>query len=168
MKCELPANFAYELADPDTPKPIAEWRALGVKTAAGDALADAPDNAGILLPAGAHGPAFLVLPNFSMILKYNNAASYALAVALLADRMAGAAPLQSCLAARRTAAVAQPNASSSRPIWQSWALIPARRMACWAARAAPRCANIRKPRPAGRRLSHRLAAGDAGQGRGRR
>src|SRR5471030_2640396 len=38
---------------------------------------------------GAHGPAFLVFPNFSVILKYNNAASYALAVALLADRMAG-------------------------------------------------------------------------------
>jgi peptidoglycan hydrolase-like protein with peptidoglycan-binding domain len=30
-----------------------------------------------------------LLPNFSVILKYNNAASYALAVGLLADRMAG-------------------------------------------------------------------------------
>jgi membrane-bound lytic murein transglycosylase B len=90
---KLPANFAYELADTDTLKPVAEWRALGVKAASGDALADVPENAGILLPAGAHGPAFLVLPNFSMILKYNNATSYALAVALLADRMAGAPPL---------------------------------------------------------------------------
>ena len=34
--------------------------------------------------AGAKGPAFLLLPNFSVILKYNNAASYALAVAVLA------------------------------------------------------------------------------------
>jgi membrane-bound lytic murein transglycosylase B len=31
---------------------------------------------------------------FSVILKYNNAASYALAVSLLADRMAGAAPVR--------------------------------------------------------------------------
>ena len=32
--------------------------------------------------------------NFKVILKYNNAASYALAVALLADRMAGAGPVK--------------------------------------------------------------------------
>ncbi len=90
---QLPPTFLYEMADTDTLKPVSEWRALGVKTATGDALPDAPDNAAILLPAGAHGPAFLLLPNFGMILKYNNATSYALAVALLADRMAGAAPL---------------------------------------------------------------------------
>ncbi len=43
----------------------------------------------------AHGaPAFLVLPNFNVILKYNNAVSYALAVGLLADRMAGAPPVR--------------------------------------------------------------------------
>jgi membrane-bound lytic murein transglycosylase B len=35
-----------------------------------------------------------VLPNFGVILKYNNAASYALAVGLLADRMAGAPPVR--------------------------------------------------------------------------
>jgi membrane-bound lytic murein transglycosylase B len=89
----LPGNFPYELADTDTLKPIADWRALGVTTAQGDALPDAPDNAGILLPAGARGPAFLVLPNFNVILKYNNAVSYALAVGLLADRMADAPPV---------------------------------------------------------------------------
>ncbi len=90
----LPRHFPYELADTDTLKPIAEWRRLGVKTAAGETLPEASENAGILLPAGAHGPAFLVLPNFGTILKYNNAASYALAVGLLADRIAGAPPLR--------------------------------------------------------------------------
>ena len=91
---QLPPTFLYEMADTDTLKPIAEWRALGVTTASGDVLPDAPDNAGILLPAGARGPAFLVLPNFNVILKYNNAVSYALAVGLLADRMAGAPPVR--------------------------------------------------------------------------
>jgi membrane-bound lytic murein transglycosylase B len=91
---QLPPTFLYEMADADTLKPIAEWRALGVTTASGDVLPDAADNAGILLPAGARGPAFLVLPNFGVILKYNNAASYALAVGLLADRMAGAPPVR--------------------------------------------------------------------------
>jgi membrane-bound lytic murein transglycosylase B len=90
----LPANFPYELADTDTQKPVAEWRALGVKTASGDPLPDGAANAGILLPAGAKGPAFLVLPNFAVILRYNNATSYALAIATLADRMAGAPPIR--------------------------------------------------------------------------
>jgi membrane-bound lytic murein transglycosylase B len=57
-------------------------------------LPQSEDSAGIYLPAGARGPAFLVLPNFSAILKYNNAASYALAVGLLADRMAGGPPVK--------------------------------------------------------------------------
>ena len=85
----LPPGFPYEEADTDTQKAVAEWRARGVKTADGATLPSSDDNAGIYLPAGAHGPAFLVFSNFSVILKYNNAASYALAVALLADRMAG-------------------------------------------------------------------------------
>jgi membrane-bound lytic murein transglycosylase B len=86
---KLPAGFAYEEADTDTQKTIGEWRARGVKTAGGALLPASDDSAGIYLPAGARGPAFLVFSNFSVILKYNNAASYALAVALLADRMAG-------------------------------------------------------------------------------
>jgi hypothetical protein len=43
----------------------------------------------VLLPAGASGPAFLVGPNFQVILRYNNSTSYALAVGLLAQRLAG-------------------------------------------------------------------------------
>ena len=52
------------------------------------------DEAGILLPAGARGPAFLVGPNFRAILRYNNATSYALAVHLLAQRIGGSAAVQ--------------------------------------------------------------------------
>jgi membrane-bound lytic murein transglycosylase B len=91
---KLPKNFAYEDADTDTQKTIAQWRAMGVMTADGSLLPAADDSAGIYLPAGAHGPAFLVLPNFRVILKYNNAASYALAVGLLANRMAGGAAVK--------------------------------------------------------------------------
>jgi membrane-bound lytic murein transglycosylase B len=94
FEVKLPAGFAYEDADTDTQKPVAQWRAQGVKTADGAALPASEDSAGIYLPAGARGPAFLVFSNFSVILKYNNAASYALAVALLADRMAGAGPVR--------------------------------------------------------------------------
>jgi membrane-bound lytic murein transglycosylase B len=90
----LPGNFAYEDADLDMVKPVTEWSARGVTTAGGNALPASDANAAIYLPAGVRGPAFLLLPNFSVILKYNNAASYALAVALLADRMAGALPVR--------------------------------------------------------------------------
>ena len=89
FEVKLPAGFAYEDADTETQKPLSEWRTRGVRTVGGAALPNNSDSAAIYLPAGAHGPAFLLFPNFSVILKYNNAASYALAVALLADRMAG-------------------------------------------------------------------------------
>jgi len=50
--------------------------------------------AAIALPAGASGPAFLVGPNFRAILRYNNSVSYALAVGLLAQRLAGGPGVQ--------------------------------------------------------------------------
>ncbi len=65
-----------------------------MKTASGDAPPPSDDSAAIYLPAGARGPAFLVFANFRVILKYNNAASYALAISLLADRMTGAGPVR--------------------------------------------------------------------------
>ena len=46
--------------------------------------------AAIFLPAGHKGPAFLVRKNFHVILTYNAATSYALAVSLLSDRFRGA------------------------------------------------------------------------------
>jgi membrane-bound lytic murein transglycosylase B len=90
----LPDGFLYEDADLENAKPVADWSVRGVKTATGEALPVSDTNAAIYLPAGARGPAFLVFPNFSVILKYNNAASYALAVSLLADRMTGKEPVR--------------------------------------------------------------------------
>jgi len=89
--CEvtLPKDFAYEDADIDAARPMGEWRRRGVRRADGGPLPPGDGPAAIYLPAGARGPAFLVLPNFSVILKYNNAASYALGVALLGDRIMG-------------------------------------------------------------------------------
>jgi len=45
--------------------------------------------AGLWIPAGASGPAFVVFKNFFVIKRYNNANSYALAVGHLGDRIAG-------------------------------------------------------------------------------
>jgi len=43
----------------------------------------------LFLPAGSYGPAFLLYSNFDVIKKYNNSDSYAMAVGLLAERLAG-------------------------------------------------------------------------------
>ena len=50
----------------------------------------APVDALLLVPAGAEGPAFLVYRNFEVIMRWNRSESYALAVGLLADQIAGA------------------------------------------------------------------------------
>lgn len=89
----LPVDFDYADADIDTVKTVAEWKKIGVRKANGDALAATDKRAAILIPAGAHGPAFLVLDNFRTVLKYNNAQSYALAVCYLADRIKGGVPI---------------------------------------------------------------------------
>lgn len=85
----LPKDFHYEDADSANFKPMDDWRKAGVKTALGKDLPQGPDQGAIYLPAGAHGPAFMVLHNFNVVLKYNNAASYALAVCRLAERITG-------------------------------------------------------------------------------
>ncbi len=54
----------------------------------------AMDDTSILLPAGALGPAFLVGSNFRATLRYNNSTSYALAVNLLAQQLAGGPAVQ--------------------------------------------------------------------------
>ena len=71
----------------------AQWAPEGVRTMNGAPLPEFGDGA-ILLPAGARGPAFLVGPNFRAILRYNNSTSYALAVGLLAQRLAGGPGVQ--------------------------------------------------------------------------
>ena len=71
---------------------VRQWQNLGVRRADGKAFARPADRASLLLPAGARGPAFLTLANFRVIMQYNPAEAYALAIAHLADRLRGAAP----------------------------------------------------------------------------
>lgn len=63
------------------------WAEQGVEAVSG--MLPRFDSAEVIVPAGAEGPAFLVGPNFRAILRYNNATSYALAVATLGDAIAG-------------------------------------------------------------------------------
>jgi membrane-bound lytic murein transglycosylase B len=89
----LPQNFNYLYANSPRRLTIAQWEGLGLRRANGEPFPRLYDRAGLLLPAGAHGPAFLMLQNFRVIMKYNPAEAYALAIGLLADRLQGAGPL---------------------------------------------------------------------------
>ncbi len=64
------------------------WAARGLKRADRRRL-KGKLRAGLLRPAGAEGPAFLTFRNFDALYAYNHAETYALAVAHLADRLAG-------------------------------------------------------------------------------
>src|SRR5260370_13618742 len=80
------------LADRAKAMTIAQWEHLGLKRADGRAFPHAGDKAYLLAPAGAEGPGFLMLQNFRVIMKYNPAEAYALAIGHFADRLRGGAP----------------------------------------------------------------------------
>lgn len=87
----LPKGFNASLAGRSKKRPIASWSAMGVARIDGRPLVG-EGSAGILLPAGVEGPAFLVTRNFDAIYAYNAAESYALAIAHLSDRLRGGGP----------------------------------------------------------------------------
>jgi hypothetical protein len=89
----LPADFDAGRADDALRQSSAQWAGEGVQMPDGTALPEIAE-AAILMPAGVRGPAFLVGPNFRTILRYNNSTSYALAVSLLAQRIAGGPGVQ--------------------------------------------------------------------------
>jgi membrane-bound lytic murein transglycosylase B len=69
----------------------AAWHERGVKRADGAAFARPDDRAKLAVPVEG-GPAFLTGQNFSAVMSYNPAFSYALAVVHLADRIRGDGP----------------------------------------------------------------------------
>jgi membrane-bound lytic murein transglycosylase B len=62
---------------------------LGLRAATSRPLPPGSASAELIVPGGRNGAAFLITRNFHAILRYNNADSYALAVAHLADRLKG-------------------------------------------------------------------------------
>jgi membrane-bound lytic murein transglycosylase B len=87
-------TWGYEVSLPNGKLPngkmsVAKWQALGVTRANGKAFPRGGDMAELKVPDGRGGPAFLVLKNFYVIKRYNNADKYALAVGLLGDAIGG-------------------------------------------------------------------------------
>ena len=88
----VPANFNFTLADKHRSMTIAEWQRLGLTRPGGKPFARPSDQAFLLMPAGVQGPGFLMLHNFRVIMRYNPAEAYALAIGHLADRLRGGPP----------------------------------------------------------------------------
>ena len=90
---QLPGDFDYALAGSDQWQPLEVWRDIGVQDVFGQPIKSADIEAALILPSGHTGPAFLVYPNFKVIMRWNRSVFYALSVGRLADRIAGAGRL---------------------------------------------------------------------------
>jgi membrane-bound lytic murein transglycosylase B len=90
----LPKDFDYSLANLKNRQSLDYWRDKGVQTVFGGVLPDLKKEAALLVPAGHMGPAFLVYPNFNVIMAWNQSEFYALSVGILADKITGAGPLR--------------------------------------------------------------------------
>lgn len=86
---KIPSGFDFARARQLEKAPLSQWQQMGISRVSGRAFPRAGDVARLYMPAGASGPAFLLLPNFDVIKRYNNSDSYALAVGHLADRIIG-------------------------------------------------------------------------------
>src|SRR5438552_5725641 len=88
----LPKGFNFMLADRAKAMTVAHWDQLGVKRAGGKPYPNPTGQAYLLAPAGAAAAGFLMLQNFRVIMKYNPAEAYALAIGHFADRLRGGPP----------------------------------------------------------------------------
>ncbi|HEV2900189.1 MAG TPA: lytic murein transglycosylase [Pseudaminobacter sp.] len=70
--------------------PLSQWAAWGVTRRDGTPLTDNGRKAGLVLPMGHKGPAFLTYDNYDVYLEWNQSITYTMTAANLAARLAGA------------------------------------------------------------------------------
>ncbi|WP_371255975.1 lytic murein transglycosylase [Ruegeria sp. 6PALISEP08] len=89
FEVSVPANVSCSLEGPDQGRPIHKWEEMGIRRVSGRPFpAHERDGEGFLMmPAGRHGPAFLVTPNFYVLKEYNKSDLYALFVGHVGDRI---------------------------------------------------------------------------------
>jgi len=86
----VPDEMPWEETGRTNKLPLGKWAAWGVTRPDGSALADNGLSAGLVLPMGRKGPAFLSYDNYDVYLEWNQSATYTLTAANLAARLAGA------------------------------------------------------------------------------
>jgi lytic murein transglycosylase len=86
----VPASLPWEQTGIVNRLPVSQWAAWGVTRRDGSPLTNTQLEAGLALPMGHKGPAFLVYPNYDLYLEWNQSFIYTLTAANLATRFAGA------------------------------------------------------------------------------
>lgn len=93
FEVQLPEGMSISGEGRRNKKSLSSWVDRGLVRADGTPLIQGnlseSSQAGLMSPAGANGPTFLVFKNFDAIYSYNAAESYALAIAHLSDRLQG-------------------------------------------------------------------------------
>ncbi|UVK36216.1 lytic murein transglycosylase [Mesorhizobium sp. AR10] len=86
----VPEDLPWDQTGRTNKLPLTQWAQWGVTNPNGTPLVDNGLKAGLALPMGRKGPAFLVYDNFDVYLEWNQSFTYALTAATLAARLAGA------------------------------------------------------------------------------
>ncbi|ANT63369.1 hypothetical protein AYJ57_22810 (plasmid) [Salipiger sp. CCB-MM3] len=89
FEVRVPAAVSCTLEGPDQGKRISDWEKLGITRVSGRPFPE-HERRGVgflLMPAGRHGPAFIVTPNFYVLKDYNMSDLYALFVGHVGDRI---------------------------------------------------------------------------------
>jgi lytic murein transglycosylase len=89
----VPADLPWDQADVTIKKPRAFWAQHGVTYLNGKPIPADDLPAGLVLPMGRNGPAFLAYPNFDIYLEWNQSLVYTTTAAYYATRLAGGPPL---------------------------------------------------------------------------
>jgi lytic murein transglycosylase len=86
----VPATVSCALEGPDRGKRIIDWAKMGIRRVNGRPFPaeQALAQGFLLMPAGRHGPAFVVTKNFYVLKEYNESDLYALFIGHAADRIA--------------------------------------------------------------------------------
>lgn len=93
QEVRVPDEMPWDQTGRTNKLPLTQWAQWGVTNPDGSPLVDRGLKAGLALPMGRKGPAFLTYDNFDVYLEWNQSFTYALTAANLAARLAGAPPL---------------------------------------------------------------------------
>jgi membrane-bound lytic murein transglycosylase B len=89
MEVVVPDGFDYLLATRTEMRPVSFFAERGVMRVAGRQFADPSLPVFLYVPAGQHGPKFLMTRNYLVLKGYNFSDSYAMSVAHMTDRLKG-------------------------------------------------------------------------------
>lgn len=89
FEVRVPDAVSCALEGPDQGRSIRNWAAMGITRVSGRPFPahELPVEGYLMMPAGRHGPAFIVTPNFYVLKDYNTSDLYALFVGHVGDRI---------------------------------------------------------------------------------